>query len=202
MIAYRARHSALKHTSSSAVADCVAEAISLNFKLHARRSPRSRTRGTSKATSAAHSGWVRAHQTARRRNLLHRSRAAARLLRVFRHARPRVCRRSHRRGKTSHVDWPTSGRAKSTSPAATAIGVQARPGPPLSHADRARNRQTSRRVPRISDAARTQSPPRVPKSIPTEHAVFIEPVAAACEILDQIKIPKAERIARCSATEN
>src|SRR5579863_6768850 len=31
---------------------------------------------------------------------------------------------------------------------------------------------------------------RVPKSIPTEHAVFIEPVAAACEILDQIKIAK------------
>src|SRR5579862_5939938 len=36
---------------------------------------------------------------------------------------------------------------------------------------------------------------RVPDSIPTEHAVFIEPVAAACEILDQIKIPKAERVA-------
>src|SRR5580692_11616625 len=36
---------------------------------------------------------------------------------------------------------------------------------------------------------------RVPKSIPTEHAVFIEPVAAACEILDQIKIPKGEQVA-------
>jgi len=36
---------------------------------------------------------------------------------------------------------------------------------------------------------------RVPASIPTEHAVFIEPVAAACEILDQIKIPKQERVA-------
>jgi alcohol dehydrogenase len=36
---------------------------------------------------------------------------------------------------------------------------------------------------------------RVPKSIPTEHAVFIEPVAAACEILDQVKIPKGERVA-------
>src|SRR5579862_5633527 len=35
----------------------------------------------------------------------------------------------------------------------------------------------------------------VPKSIPTEHAVFIEPVAAACEILDQIKIPKQESVA-------
>lgn len=36
---------------------------------------------------------------------------------------------------------------------------------------------------------------RVPKSIPTDHAVFIEPVAAACEILDQVKIPKRERVA-------
>ena len=36
---------------------------------------------------------------------------------------------------------------------------------------------------------------RIPKSIPTEHAVFIEPVAAACEILDQVKIPKGERVA-------
>lgn len=36
---------------------------------------------------------------------------------------------------------------------------------------------------------------RVPKSIPTEHAVFIEPVAAACEILDQVTIPKNESVA-------
>jgi alcohol dehydrogenase len=35
---------------------------------------------------------------------------------------------------------------------------------------------------------------RVPASIPTEHAVFIEPIAAACEILDQVKIPRGERI--------
>jgi alcohol dehydrogenase len=35
----------------------------------------------------------------------------------------------------------------------------------------------------------------VPKSIPTEHAVFIEPVAAACEILDQITIAKGTRVA-------
>jgi alcohol dehydrogenase len=35
----------------------------------------------------------------------------------------------------------------------------------------------------------------VPKSIPTEHAVFIEPVAAACEILDQLKIAKGARVA-------
>jgi threonine dehydrogenase-like Zn-dependent dehydrogenase len=36
---------------------------------------------------------------------------------------------------------------------------------------------------------------RVPKSIPTEHAVFIEPVAAACEILDQVKITKRTQVA-------
>ncbi len=32
----------------------------------------------------------------------------------------------------------------------------------------------------------------VPESILTEHAVFVEPLAAACEILDQVKIPKGE----------
>src|SRR5580693_6004303 len=36
---------------------------------------------------------------------------------------------------------------------------------------------------------------RVPESIPTEHAVFIEPVAAACEILDQVIIPEQAPVA-------
>jgi alcohol dehydrogenase len=36
---------------------------------------------------------------------------------------------------------------------------------------------------------------RVPASLPTEHAVFVEPVAAACEIMDQVRIPKGERVA-------
>jgi threonine dehydrogenase-like Zn-dependent dehydrogenase len=35
----------------------------------------------------------------------------------------------------------------------------------------------------------------VPKSVPTEHAVFIEPIAAACEILDQIKLKKGTQVA-------
>ena len=35
----------------------------------------------------------------------------------------------------------------------------------------------------------------VPRAIPTEHAVFIEPIAAACEILDQVKLPKGIEIA-------
>ena len=36
---------------------------------------------------------------------------------------------------------------------------------------------------------------RVPDSISDEEAVFIEPLAAACEILDQVKIPKGDRVA-------
>src|ERR1700690_3020879 len=35
----------------------------------------------------------------------------------------------------------------------------------------------------------------VPKSVSNEAAVFIEPVAAACEILDQVKIPKGDAVA-------
>lgn len=35
----------------------------------------------------------------------------------------------------------------------------------------------------------------VPRSIPTEHAVFVEPLAAACEILDQLKIPAGAPVA-------
>ena len=35
----------------------------------------------------------------------------------------------------------------------------------------------------------------VPKSVSNEEAVFIEPIAAACEILDQVKIPKGDRMA-------
>ncbi len=35
----------------------------------------------------------------------------------------------------------------------------------------------------------------VPDSIPDEHAVFAEPVAAACEILDQVRIPKGAAVA-------
>jgi len=35
----------------------------------------------------------------------------------------------------------------------------------------------------------------VPPAIPNQHAVFIEPVAAACEILDQLKIAKGQRVA-------
>jgi threonine dehydrogenase-like Zn-dependent dehydrogenase len=35
----------------------------------------------------------------------------------------------------------------------------------------------------------------IPDSIPTDSAVFIEPLAAACEILDQIRIPAGEPVA-------
>lgn len=36
---------------------------------------------------------------------------------------------------------------------------------------------------------------RVPRGIPTEQAVFVEPLAAACEILDQVRIPAGARVA-------
>ena len=36
---------------------------------------------------------------------------------------------------------------------------------------------------------------RVPREIPSEEAVFIEPLAAACEILDQVKIPRGAPVA-------
>ena len=36
---------------------------------------------------------------------------------------------------------------------------------------------------------------RVPRDIPTEHAVFVEPLAAASEILDQIRIPGGAPVA-------
>jgi alcohol dehydrogenase len=35
----------------------------------------------------------------------------------------------------------------------------------------------------------------VPNSIPDEHAVFVEPIGAACEILDQVNIPKGQAVA-------
>jgi threonine dehydrogenase-like Zn-dependent dehydrogenase len=35
----------------------------------------------------------------------------------------------------------------------------------------------------------------VPDSIASENAVFVEPIAAACEILDQVKIPKGQAVA-------
>ncbi len=36
---------------------------------------------------------------------------------------------------------------------------------------------------------------RVPAGVPDEHAVFTEPVAAACEILDQVRIPSGAGVA-------
>jgi threonine dehydrogenase-like Zn-dependent dehydrogenase len=35
----------------------------------------------------------------------------------------------------------------------------------------------------------------VPNSIISEHAVFVEPLAAACEILDQVRIPRGDKVA-------
>jgi alcohol dehydrogenase len=35
----------------------------------------------------------------------------------------------------------------------------------------------------------------IPHEIPTDHAIFIEPLAAACEILDQVTIPPGTQVA-------
>lgn len=35
----------------------------------------------------------------------------------------------------------------------------------------------------------------IPDSIPTDNAVFLEPLAAACEILDQVRIPAGDKVA-------
>jgi threonine dehydrogenase-like Zn-dependent dehydrogenase len=35
----------------------------------------------------------------------------------------------------------------------------------------------------------------IPEDVPLEHAVFTEPLAAACEILDQVSIPSSENVA-------
>lgn len=35
----------------------------------------------------------------------------------------------------------------------------------------------------------------VPRGVKTEHAVFVEPLAAACEILEQVRIPKGAEVA-------
>lgn len=35
----------------------------------------------------------------------------------------------------------------------------------------------------------------LPDDVPTEHAVFTEPIAAACEILDQVELPKKREVA-------
>ncbi len=36
---------------------------------------------------------------------------------------------------------------------------------------------------------------RVPREIPSQEAVFVEPLAAACEILDQVRIPRGSAVA-------
>src|SRR5271170_5524436 len=36
---------------------------------------------------------------------------------------------------------------------------------------------------------------RVPREIPSEEAAFVEPLAAACEILDQVRIPRGANVA-------
>jgi len=59
---------------------------------------------------------------------------------------------------------------------------------------RCSHREAPRRLCRVFDAARAQSA-RATRRIPLERAVFTEPLAAACEILDQVSIPPGETVA-------
>ena len=93
-----------------------------------------------------------------RRNLQHRPGAAARLLRISRHARARVRGRSGGSRRPA-VDRRARGRRNQSGLRKMRL-VRARAGAPLPHAHRARNRQTSRRISRISDSAGAQSASR------------------------------------------
>src|SRR5262249_34186392 len=68
------------------------------------------------------------------------------------------------------------------------------PRAPLSGANGSRHCRASWRISRISHIARNESPHRARFDI-HEEAVFVEPLAAACEILDQANIPDGAEIA-------
>ena len=104
-------------------------------------------------------------------------------------ARPRIRGRSDRRLPT-RAEWiGQQGRRRNQPRLRQVRMVHTRPRTPLPDPHRARHRQASRGVSRIPDAADPQPASRA-RSIPAEHAVFIEPLAAACEILDQVKDPQ------------
>ena len=136
---------------------------------------------------SAASGGLRPAPPAGRRHLQYRSRTAARLLRILRNARPRVRRRS---GGGRHADShrTSAWSARSTSPARTANGAArawdaTAPIAPCSESSStpAPSRNSSRCRSAICTSCPTTSRP--------SRAVFLEPLAAACEILDQVSIP-------------
>ncbi len=74
-------------------------------------------------------------------------------------------------------------------------------GPALPRRDGARNREASRRVSRIPDTAGAQSARAAATRSPPSAPSLSEPLAAACEILDQVPLP-CSAAWPCWATEN
>ncbi len=68
--------------------------------------------------------------------------------------------------------------------------VRSRVGTPLPEAHGARNCQTARRVPRIPDVARAQSAAECRARFHLSKPCLSSRLAAACEILDQVRIPR------------
>ena len=137
-----------------------------------------------------HRPGLRPDAPALRRHLQYRPRTPARLLRLHRHARPRVCRRSGRGGFARLVGHRVVGEINLACGALRL--VPARPGPPLpartvlgivNHPGAFREFLT---LPERNLHA-------LPDALPTERAVFTEPLAAACEILDQVTMPLQRR---------
>ena len=73
--------------------------------------------------------------------------------------------------------------------------VPQRAGPPLPQPHRARHREAPRRLRRSSSPCRSATCTSCPTTFPPRRAVFLEPLAAACEILDQVSIPCGEQVA-------
>ena len=141
----------------------------------------------------AASRGLRAAAPAGRRHLQYRSRTAARLLRLRRHARPRVRRRGG--GGRHAAPWSASAwPARSTSPARTANGAAAAWDATAPTAPCWESSSTPAPSPN-SSRCRSAISTCCPTTCPPSRAVFLEPLAAACEILDQVSIPAGERIA-------
>ena len=115
-----------------------------------------------------------------------------------RRARPRVRRRG--RGGARRVDGQARRRARSTSAAAPAPECARGLGRhcPRAHGDGHPRRR--RRLRRARRGARSRTSTRVPDGVRDEAAVFVEPLAAAFEILEQVHVHPGHRAAPCSAT--
>ena len=125
------------------------------------------------------------------RNLQHRSRAPARLLRFQRHAGARVRGGSGGSGQSLTGRPPRGGRNQSGLRGLRMVPARPRAALPQPH--RAGDRRASRCFFRVLHASGAQ-PAHADDAIPTERAVFTEPLAR-CEILEQVSIRPCEPVA-------